>query len=418
MRNKLIRMLGLGLIAVLIVAMTAPVMATSIQDAKNKKASMEKKKQQIEATIKELEAEKGDIKAYIGKLDKELNSLLAQIEELEKELKKTQEQIEITKGELKEAEETEENQYITMKKRIKYIYENGSADYIEVLLAADSMSDLLNRSEYIKKISEYDGLMLERYKETKRTVEEKKAQLEVTLEELNILNEEVELEKAAVTKLIHNKTTELESYEQKIEDSNGLVDEYGKKIKEQDDLIEELIEEELRRAEEAARRAEEAARKAEEERKKNQAANNGGTENTGSVGNVSSSGFMWPSSTSTRITSRFGYRSSPTAGASSYHKGIDIGVASGTNVLASASGTVTVATYQWAAGNYIMISHGDGISTVYMHNSKLLVSVGDYVNKGDVIALAGSTGVSTGPHIHFGVRVNGEYVDPLKYVSP
>lgn len=416
MRSKLTKMIRLGLIIVLVIAMTVPVMATSVQDAKDKKASMEEKKKQIETTIRELEAEKGDIKAYIGKLDKELNSLLAQIEELEKEMKQTQTDIKVTQEELKEAEATEEKQYITMKKRIKYIYENGNAEYIEVLLAADSMADLLNRSEYIKKISEYDGQMLERYKETKAIVAEKKLQLEKTLEELNILNEEVALEKAAVTKLIDNKTAELESYEQKIHESSGLADEYAQKIKEQDDLIEELIEEELRRAEEAARKAAEERRKKEEANKNNNS--NTGSNHPSSGGNVSSSGFMWPSDSSTRITSRFGYRNAPAAGASTYHKGIDIGVASGSNVLAAASGTVSVATYQWAAGNYIMISHDNGISTVYMHNSKLLVSVGDYVNKGDVIALAGSTGVSTGPHIHFGVRVNGEYVDPLNYVSP
>lgn len=407
MKNRFKKIAVMSLVALLIGTISIPAMATSIKDAKDKKSSLEKQKKEIERTIDDLEKEKGDITTYIAKLDKELNTLNDKIDKLEKDIGIVKVDLKKTKADLKEAQETEENQYITMKKRIKYMYENGSSDYIEVLLNSDDMSDLLNRTEYITKISEYDGEMLERYQATKKKVEEKQAELKSSLEALNNLNEEVELEKDAVTKLIDNKNKELNTFESKIDESSDLADEYAEKIQKQDDLIEELIEAQLRAAEEAAR-------KAEEERKKNEAANGGSTE----TGNVSSSGFMWPSASSTRITSNFGYRKSPTAGASSYHKGIDIGAASGTKVLASASGTVTVATYQWAAGNYIMISHPNGISTVYMHNSKLLVGVGQTVNKGDVIALVGSTGVSTGPHIHFGVRVNGEYVNPLNYVSP
>lgn len=407
MKNRFKKFAVMSLVILLIGTISIPAMATSIKDAKNKKSNLEKLKQKVEETIKDLEKEKGNIATYIDKLDKELNSLNDKIDKLEKDISLVKIDLKTTKAELKEAQETEENQYITMKKRIKYMYENGSSDYIEVLLSSNDMSDLLNRTEYITKISEYDGKMLDRYQDTKKKVEEKQAELKSSLNALNNLNEEVELEKSAVTKLLDNKTKELNTFETKIDESSGLADQYAEKIKKQDDLIEELIEAQLRAAEEAAR-------KAEEERKKNEAANGGSTE----TGNVSSSGFMWPSASSTRITSYFGYRKSPTAGASSYHKGIDIGAASGTKVLASASGTVTVATYQWAAGNYIMISHPDGISTVYMHNSKLLVGVGQTVNKGDVIALVGSTGVSTGPHIHFGVRVNGEYVNPLGYVSP
>lgn len=407
MKKRIKKFAVMVFVAFLVGSLAAPAMANSIQDAKKQKSNLEKKKEEIKDKIQDLEKEKGDITTYIEKLDTELNSLRTEIDKLEEDIGGVKKDLKVTKGELKEAKETEDNQYITMKKRIKYMYENGSSDYIEVLLSSNDMSDLLNRTEYITKISEYDGEMLERYQETKKLVEKKQAELESSLDELEVLNQEVEIEKNAVTKLIANKTNELNSYETKIDESEGLAGEYAEKIKKQDDLIEELIEAEIRRAEEAAR-------KAEEERKKQEAAK-GGSESTG---NVSSSGFMWPSGSSTRITSSFGYRSQPTAGASTYHKGIDIGAPSGTNILAAASGTVSVATYQWAAGNYIMLSHDNGISTVYMHASQLLVSPGQTVNKGDVIALVGSTGASTGPHIHFGIRVNGEYVNPLNYVSP
>ena len=105
-------------------------------------------------------------------------------------------------------------------------------------------------------------------------------------------------------------------------------------------------------------------------------------------------------------------------GASSNHKGVDIGASSGADILAAASGQVVIATYSYSAGNYIMIDHGGGVSTVYMHCSQLLVSQGEEVSQGQVIGKVGSTGYSTGPHLHFGIRSGGSYVNPLSYVSP
>ena len=162
----------------------------------------------------------------------------------------------------------------------------------------------------------------------------------------------------------------------------------------------EGIEAEIKRKEEEARKAAEAA---------------GKTYNTASIGNIK---FIWPCPASSRITSVFGSRSSPTEGASTDHKGIDIGAATGSDIVASAAGEVIISTYSYSAGNYIMINHGGGVYTVYMHCSKLLASVGDQVSQGQVIAKVGSTGYSTGPHLHFGIRVNGSYVNPTKYVSP
>ena len=117
-----------------------------------------------------------------------------------------------------------------------------------------------------------------------------------------------------------------------------------------------------------------------------------------------------------RISSRFGKRKAPTAGASTYHKGVDIAAAQGTPIYAAKSGTVTISTYSSSAGNYVMINHGNGLYTAYMHASKLYVKVGDKVSQGQTIAAVGSTGYSTGPHLHFSVIINGNYVDPLKYL--
>ena len=129
------------------------------------------------------------------------------------------------------------------------------------------------------------------------------------------------------------------------------------------------------------------------------------------------SGFLWPCPSSKRITSGFGKRAQPTAGASTNHKGIDIGASYGASIIAAAGGRVTTATYSSSAGNYIVISHGNGLSTVYMHCSALYVSAGQTVSAGQSIAAVGSTGYSTGNHLHFGVIKNGSYVNPLGYVG-
>lgn len=120
---------------------------------------------------------------------------------------------------------------------------------------------------------------------------------------------------------------------------------------------------------------------------------------------------------STRVTSDYGTRVSPMSGASSNHKGIDIGASAGADIIAAADGTVTAASYSSAAGNYVMIDHGGGLYTVYMHASSLLVSPGQTVSAGDVIAKVGSTGISTGSHLHFGVSLNGSYVSPWSYLG-
>ena len=125
--------------------------------------------------------------------------------------------------------------------------------------------------------------------------------------------------------------------------------------------------------------------------------------------------MVWPCA-STRVTSGFGKRNSPTAGASTYHKGIDIGASTGTAIYAAASGTVTEAGYSSSRGNYVVIYHSNGVSTAYMHCSALYVSSGDKVSQGQTIAAVGSTGISTGPHLHFSVIEDGTYVNPRNYV--
>jgi murein DD-endopeptidase MepM/ murein hydrolase activator NlpD len=323
-----------------------------------------------------------------------------------------------------------------MKKRIKYMYENGDTNYLDLILQSDSLSDALNQVEYMSKITEYDNSLLDNYKKLKQDVADKEKDLETKLASLQELKEELTYEQDTVERLSQDKNEELVKYEDKISETQTLSDQYSTKLQEQEDMIEDLLEAERKRIEEEERKKEEERKRKEEEEKQrqeqenanNNSGNNSSNDNSSSDNSSNDSsddsstgthvdGFIWPCPSSTRITSYFGNRDQPTEGASTYHKGIDIGASAGSEIVAAASGSVVTAAYSVSAGNYIMIYHGDGVYTVYMHCSKLMVSAGEEVSQGQTIGLVGSTGVSTGPHLHFGVSVNGTYVNPLNYVS-
>lgn len=417
-------------VIMLVGSLRLPSFANEIDKAKDVKSDLEKKKQETEARLSELEKEKNDIIKYIEKLDKEIERLNDEIDSLNKDIDKTEVALEKARKELEVAKAVVEEQYSVMKKRIQYMYENGTTDFIEILMKSENISDLLNQVEYMSKITEFDNNLLDKYKKLKEDVAVKEKNLEDKVQELNALKEELTYEQETVEKLAADKNKELAKYEADIEKQQEVSAEISSELAKQEELIERLLEEERKRIEEEERKKKEEERKRREEeerRRQQEAAANAGTnadsssstvsQETETSSGVSATGFIWPVPSSSRITSNFGSREQPTAGASTYHKGIDIGASAGSDIVAAASGTVVTAAYSASAGNYIMIYHGDGIYTVYMHCSKLLVSAGQDVKLGQRIALVGNTGVSTGPHLHFGVSVNGTYVNPLNYVK-
>lgn len=389
-------------IALLCCGLTAfPVFASknSLNTAKQKKTAIEQEKKRAEETLKNLEALKGDAVRYVAELDVTLEALGEELSKLSEDIGAKEAQIEKTQAELSDAEETAEEQYESMKLRIKYMYEKGDSTYVDLLMEAKSLSELMNKAEYISKISEYDREKLDEYEETTKQIAQAKETLETEREELLNLQAQTEAKQNSVEELMAAKQAEIKSMESKILVAENEVSEYEKDLKEQEASI-KAIEAELKRQEEEA---------------KKKAETSGKTYKTQSIGDIK---FIWPCPASSRITSKFGSRTSPTAGASSNHKGIDIGASTGSDIIAAAAGEVVISTYSYSAGNYVMINHGGGVYTVYMHASKLLCKVGDTVKQGQVIAKVGSTGYSTGPHLHFGVRLNGTYVDPSQYVSP
>ena len=318
----------------------------------------------VESKIKELKNSKSNLQSYINQLDGQMNTLSSQIKKLEDDIAATEDDIAARTEELEKAEADAQDQYEMMKTRICYLYENGNPSMLAAFLEADSMADMINRVEYARQVSEYDQRMMQKLSDTMQDIKEQKEALEQEKQEQEDLLSEVQAQKQAVNKAM---------------DAN-----------EQEKLLAQV---------------------------ENQIAAAAAAKAAASDGDGGSSGFMWPCPASHRITSTFGKRTAPVAGASTYHKGIDIGASSGSAIVAAASGRVTTSAYSSSAGNYVVISHGNGISTVYMHASARYVSEGDVVSKGQTIAAVGSTGFSTGPHLHFGVIVNGSYVNPLGYVN-
>ncbi|MCI8949294.1 MAG: peptidoglycan DD-metalloendopeptidase family protein [Lachnospiraceae bacterium] len=397
---------GMGLL--LAAGIVFPVYGTNqeIDAAKKEASALEEEKKKTEQILSGLEGQKHDVAEYIRQLDVNLEELEKEQEVLNGQIQLKEEEIAATQIQLEEAKQTEEKQYASMKLRIKYMYEKGDTSFLDLLIESKDFAQLLNRAEYISKISEYDRKQLDVYQATKQAIAQQEEVLENERQELMAFQASVQAKQASVELLLQAKQEELVRYEGKIASAQDQIAEYQKNIAAQEEKIRQL-EEEIKRKEEEARRREE------EERKKAQAQGNSYT--TADLGNIK---FIWPCPSSARITSGFGNRTSPMEGASANHQGIDIGASTGSSIVAAAKGVVSIAAYSYSAGNYVMISHGGGIFTVYMHCSKLDVSAGQTVEQGQVIGAVGSTGFSTGPHLHFGIRSGGVYVNPSFYVSP
>lgn len=341
----------------------------------------------VKDEIKDLKTEKTTIQSAIRKLDEKSDAIAGQITSFEKKIDAKIADIEVTKQELEEAKKECDEQYASMKKRIQYIYERSSKSLVELLVTSENLSEALNRVDFVFQMADYEDQMMKKLTAIKDEVALKEQTLQAEHEELEMMKEALEQEKKQVTLSINNKKSELSSKNSEISDANSEQKDYEQQLKKQEKLLDE-IEEQIAKAAQP------------------------------DVYDGEVTGFIWPCPSYTRISSYFGPRPQPVPGASTNHKGIDLAAPYGANILASASGKVTTSKYSASAGNYIVIAHGNGISTVYMHCSSLLVSVGETVSQGQVIAKVGSTGYSSGNHLHFGVIKNGTYVNPLNYVSP
>ena len=362
-----------------------------IEEAEKAKSKIKSNITNIQAMVSALEKEKGDLEAYVTKLDEDLTDVQEKIAELKDLISEKETEIEETEEELEEAEEIQATQYENMKKRIKFIYEKGDTFYLELVMSSASFGEMLNKATYVEKISEYDATKLEEYKQTCEYIQACKEQLDAEKELLDEAKAQVEEEEANLETLISAKEGEINIKTADINNKEAAIKEYEEDLAAQTATIQAL------EAAVAAERAQLAE--------------------VGEAIVYDGGMFKWPAPSYTRISDDYGNRTHPILGVQQFHNGIDMAAPGGSPILAAYDGTVVAAAYSNSMGNYIMIDHGDSLYTIYMHASKLYVSTGTVVVRGETIAAVGSTGRSTGPHLHFGVRLNGEYVSPWNYLS-
>ncbi len=359
-----------------------------ISNAKKERDSLKNAKTDLEKVKKQLETSKSNLNSYISQIDASLTDIQQKIDSLNDQITEKENQIETTTEELHEAERIQQEQYEAMKKRIKFMYERGDTIYFELLLESGSFADMLNKAEYIERLSSYDRDKLNEYIATTELISLTKQALEEEKETLDEAKASREAEQSNLEQLLSAKSAELNSVKADISNKEAAIAEYEAEIKAENAAI-------------AALEKEVAADKAALYSKYKY---DGGV-------------FTWPCPNYTRISDNFGMRMHPTLGVEKMHNGIDLAAPGGSPILAAYEGTVVAAAYEGSMGNYVMISHGNGLYTIYMHCSALYVSKGQDVSAGTKIAAVGSTGRSTGNHLHFGVRLNGAYVSPWNYLK-
>ena len=361
----------------------------SLEEEKKKQQEMQNELKNTQKLLNKLENLKGDTEKYIKTLDERLNALADNIYKLEIEVVAKRASIDVAKSEVAAKQLEVDAQYESMKLRIQYMYESGQNTFLSMLFESESMAEMLHRAEYLGQITSYDRQQLDKLKQAKAELNIKQAKLEEELSELEITLAEIEAEQKATDVLLSSKQKELAGHIYGIENAENDIEHLESDLETQKAIVAELEEIERKRKEEAL----------------NKVTYDGGK-------------MMWPIASYTRISSYFGTRPDPFGKPTQeYHSGMDMAAPKGTKIYAAYDGEVAWSYYSSSAGNWVGIDHGNGIYTVYMHMSKRLVSEGQMVKKGDVIGLVGSTGRSTGNHLHFGVRKNGKYVDPLDWVS-
>lgn len=383
-----------------------------IQTSESKVDMMEDAVAGLNSEKKELQVAKDELSDTVEQLDAQLTNVQEVLTQLEEDIDRKTKQVENIKNRLREAEANQDEQYASMKQRIKFMYEKGDTAYITMVFGAQNLTDMLNKAEYIEEVSAYDRQLLNEYTETKYRVINLKDKLEVEQASLLETQEQAEIQEYQMSMLIDQKNGEIEKYESEISTKEDAIKEYEAMIASQNATIAALEASILK----AEREAEALQKELEESGLSDNDIDSSSSSKPVTTQQIFSGPFCMPAPSYTRVSDDYGNRIHPILGVKQFHNGIDFAAPGGSPILAAQSGTVIAAAYSSTMGNYIMINHGGGVITIYMHASALYVSAGQTVTKGQKIAAVGSTGRSTGNHLHFSVRVNGSYVSPWSYL--
>jgi murein DD-endopeptidase MepM/ murein hydrolase activator NlpD len=365
---------GLALLAFM-VSFIFPVYA---ENASEKLQKVDRQIQQQKANLNAAKNKEKSIVNDINNLDKNISQTQQSIDSLTERIAYLENNIAETEKDIEQLEKELQKKTDILSQRLVYIYENGDISYLEVLLSASDIKDFLTRYDVLSNIIDQDVELIESINHDRRELDVKKSNLEVAKKELVTIRKNQEAQKQMLTEQKNQKSAALNNVQKE-------KDQYARALQE--------LEQTSRALEEMIRRAQ-----------------------AGSTAQIGTGIYTWPAPGYTSITSTYGMRYHPILKVRKLHSGVDIGAPSGASIVAADSGKVISAGWAGGYGQAVIIDHGGGMSTLYGHQSKILVSVGQSVTKGQVIGKVGSTGWSTGPHLHFEVRKNGSPVDPMGYI--
>lgn len=402
----------------LITCLFSSAFAVSSSDIQDELDALEKRADEIDAQKNELQAQidANDEKTVNvvdqrAQVDHEVTLIYQQVQNLNEQLRQYNLLIAEKQAELDDLQAQQNDLLEHYKQRLRAMQEQGDISYWAVIFRANSFSEMLNRISMVEEIAKSDQRMMEEIRtlasdvlSAKETLAAEKVTVEEKKTELAAAEEELEAKRAESEKLLDELIANAELLDADMEKYDAMKNELAEEIAQKEKEYNEKVE---------------AERRAQEEANKN---NNGGGSTGGSTGGGSTGdgSFLYPlpRSCGSWCTSPYGYRYHPISGTYTFHSGVDLAASGGTPIYASKSGTVTTATYaKYSWGNYVVINHGDGYSTLYAHMRYYAVSVGEYVNQGDVIGYVGTTGNSNGNHLHFNVYYNGSLQNPFDYVS-
>ncbi|MBO5060401.1 MAG: peptidoglycan DD-metalloendopeptidase family protein [Clostridia bacterium] len=366
-----------------VMAFSSPVYAAkSVNELKKDLSANQKKVEDTKKEIKNKQAEQSAQKAKKNALDVEISGLQDDIDQVQAVINEKNAEIEAKNAEIQVLDESIKKTDKQLKKRMKIMYENGTTSYLELILEAKGLSDLFTRLSVVESIVKHDNAMIDEF--------------QAQVEEISAAKQLVETEKneqVEAKQILQQKQNEIKSkqaeQEQIIKELNNDINELKKQ------------EAEMEKAEKQIQAQIEAAMKSSAQK---------------SVTYKGNGKFLFPLASYTRISSPYGYRIHPITGTKTLHTGIDYAAPYGTAIYAAEDGVVLTSGWINGYGYTVTINHGGGYVTYYAHCSKLLVSAGQSVKKGQTIAKVGSTGNSTGNHLHFEVRVNGKTTNPASYL--
>ncbi len=372
---------------IFVLSLNNSVYSKSVSELNKEKNEIKNKIETSKDSLEKAKEEKSSILKEVETLDANLDKIETELSNLQKNLNETKESLANSEQELKEATEKKEKQYESLKERIRVMYEYGDSGYLEILLDAKGFTDFFRRIEYVNYIMEYDNELFERYKETEEFIALKVEQIKVEKENLEILTKQTESKKQEVEKNIAAKQQMVAN----LSKQQATLEQQIKDLEKEDKEITNLI-------------------------------NQANVKVTGSSSNKVYPGtggqlaHPVPAYAGRPYNDVYGYRTNPISGKKELHSGLDLKATYGTDIVAAESGTVIYSGNRGGYGKTVIIDHGGGMTTLYAHNSQLVVSVGQQVKRGQVVAKAGSTGYSTGVHAHFEVRINGKHTDPAPYL--